>query len=297
MRKIRLAFSFVCLIFLQNVYGQKDLLRNKIGELAGKVDGQAGIAIMDLSTKDTLLYNVHGIFPMQSVFKFPLALAVLKRVDQGKFSLEKKIKINRKDLMSDTWSPIVKKYPEGNIELTLREILEYTVTYSDNNGCDILFRLLKGPGKVHKYIQQLGVKEMAIVATEEEMHQEWDKQFDNWCKPRAMLSLLEMFYDKKLLSQSSHELLWKMMAETITGANRIKGLLPKGTEVIHRTGMGGPNDKGTLGAVNDVGIVELPNGKHFAIVVYIARVKGEVKEIERIIAEIARAAYDSEWLN
>jgi beta-lactamase class A len=137
---------------------------------------------------------------------------------------------------------------------------------------------------------------MRIALTEAEMEKSWDAQFTNWCKPRAMLSLLEMFYDKKLLTLPSQELLWKMMAETSTGPNRIRGLLPKDIEVLHRTGTGGLNDSGISGAVNDVGIVQLPNGKHFAIVLYLARVKGDVKAIEKIMAEITRAVYDSEWM-
>jgi beta-lactamase class A len=296
MRKFSISLTLT-FILITPLFAQRNALREKIRTIAAKVDGQVGVAIMDLSSKDTLLYNVHGIFPMQSVYKFPLALAVLKKVDEKKLSLDQKIKLTKRDLLPDTWSPLRDKYPEANVEVTLQEVLMYTVTHSDNNGCDILFRLLKGTKKVHEYVQGLGVKEIAIVATEEEMHKAWDVQFTNWCKPRAMLRLMELFYDKKLLSPASQELLWKMMAETSTGVNRIKGLLPAGTEVLHRTGLGGQNEERRTGAVNDVGIVRLPNGKYFAIVVYIGRVKGEVSSIEKVIAEIALEAFDSEWLN
>lgn len=287
-------FILTCILLTASImlFAQKNELRQKIKSLAAPVDGQVGVALMDLTSKDTLLFNKHGIFPMQSVYKFPLALAVLDRVDRKKLSLSQKIKLTKRDLLPDTWSPLRDKYPDANVEVTLEEVLMYTVTHSDNNGCDILFRLLGGPKKVHQYIQKLGVTEIAIEATEEEMHQEWNTQFTNWCKPRAMLSLLEMFYDKKLLSPSSQAVLWKMMAETSTGPNRIKGLLPKETEVAHKTGTGGQNSDGLAGAVNDIGIVTLPNGKYFAIVVYIGRVKGEVSDIEKVIAEISKAAYD-----
>jgi beta-lactamase class A len=276
---------------------QKNDLRDKVTEIAKTIEGQVGVAIMDLQTKDTLIYNVHGIFPMQSVFKFPIAVAVLKAVDQKKLSLSQKIKLTKADLLPNTWSPLRDKYPDGNAEVTLEEILMYTVSYSDNNGCDILFRLMKGPKKVNNYIHRIGIDEMEIANTEEEMHQAWDLQFANWSKTRSMLKLLELFYDKKLLSASSQKLLWKMMAETTTGPNRIKGLLPKDAEVLHRTGTGGQNEQGITGAVNDVGIVKLPNGKYFAIVIYLGRVKGEVPALEKKMAEIALAAYESQWLN
>lgn len=293
MKHLFLSISF---FFTVSAHAQKTDLRHEISNLAKAVDGQVGIAVMNLTTKDTLLYNVHGIFPMQSVYKFPLALAVLDQVDRKKLSLNQKIKLTERDLLPDTWSPLRDKYKPGDA-ITLEEVLMYTVTHSDNNGCDMLFRLLKGPKNVDRYVKKLGVSEIAIAATEEEMHADWDTQFTNWCKPRAMLRLLELFYDGKLLSDSSQKLLWRMMAETSTGPNRIKGLLPKGTEVLHRTGLGNTNAQGITGAVNDVGIVRLPDGRYFAIVVYIGRVKGQIPDIEEKIAEIAKVVYESGWLN
>jgi beta-lactamase class A len=292
----RIVFISLFLVAIGPVKAQKNELRNKIQQIASTVDGQVGVAIMDLSSKDTLVYNVHGIFPMQSVYKFPLALAVLKKIDEGKLSLAQKIKLTKKDLLPDTWSPLRDKYPNGGVEVSLEEILRYTVTVSDNNGCDILFRLLKGPKNVDKFIHSLGIQEIAIKNTEAEMHQNYDVQFDNWSKTRAMLQLLDVYYSKKILKPSSHNVLWQMLSETSVGPNRLKGLLPKETEVLHRTGTGPQNDKGVTGAVNDVGIIKLPNGKYFAIVVYLGRVKGEVPDLEKKIAEISLAVFESEWL-
>lgn len=297
MKRLQVGLFVFCLLPANNSMAQKDELRKAVTKIANSIDGQVGVALMDLSTKDTLIHNVDGVFPMQSIFKFPLALKVLKKVDEGKLSLSQKIKLTKRDLLPNTWSPLRDKYPDANVEVTLEEILMFTVSHSDNNGCDILFRLLKGPKNVNDYIHSLGVKEIAIKHNEEEMHKEWNAQFDNWSKTWAMLTLLEMFYDKKLLSSSSHALLWKLMAETSTGPKRIKGLLPKETEVLHRTGTGGQNEQGISGAVNDVGIVRLPNGKYFAIVIYLARVKGEVPDLEKKMAEISLVAYQSNWFN
>jgi beta-lactamase class A len=190
------------------------------------------------------------------------------------------------------WSPLQKKYPEGNVDVTLREILSYTVSQSDNNGCDILFRLLGGPKQVEKYIHGLGVKEIAIVATEEEMHKTWDVQFTNWCKPMSMAQLLDLFYKKNILSKISKDFLWQTMAETTTGPKRIKGLLPQGTIVAHKTGTGGPDKNGVLGAINDVGIIVLPNGEHVALSFFLSNIPEDDKASEQVIAEISKAVYD-----
>jgi beta-lactamase class A len=282
--------ALVLIAVTSSSFAQKADLRQKIKAIASTVDGQVGVAIMNLSSKDTLLYNTNGIFAMQSVYKFPLALAVLTKVDEGRLKLDQKIKLTKANLLPNTWSPLREKYPNGG-EVTLQEVLMYTVTHSDNNGCDILFKLMKGTKNVDRFVKSIGVAEMAIEATEEEMHTAWDVQFTNWCKPRAMLRLLELFYDKKLLSPASQQLLWKMMAETSTGPARIKGLLPAGTEVLHRTGLGDRNAEGKYGAVNDVGIVKLPDGKYFAIVVFVGRAKGQLGDLEKAIAEVALEAY------
>lgn len=82
------------------------------------------------------------------------------------------------------------------------------------------------------------------------------------------------------------------MVESTTGANKIKGLLPPGTTAAHKSGLSFTNDQGVTAASNDIGIVRLPNGKHFAIAVFVSGSKEDETTNEQIIAEIARAAWD-----
>lgn len=191
----------------------------------------------------------------------------------------------------DTWSPLREDYPDG-VDIALRDLLGYTVSKSDNNGCDILFRLLGGTKTVETYIHNLGVKDIAIAATEEEMSKAWAVQFTNWNKPTSMARLLKDFYQEKILSKSSNDFLWKIMVETSTGPRRIKGLLPTEAIVAHKTGTSGTNDKGVAAATNDVGIVTLPNGKHFAIVVYVSNSTADEATRESVIAKITKAVWD-----
>lgn len=176
--------------------------------------------------------------------------------------------------------------------VTLSELLQYTVAQSDNNGCDILFRLSGGPEKVNEYIHKLGIKNIAIVATEHEMHQAWNLQFSNWVTPYAMVKLLGLFYKGDILSSTSRNFLLKTMENTVTGPDKIKGLLPPGTIVTHKTGSSGRNAEGIKAADNDAGIVTLPDGKHFAIAVFITHSSESDEENARITAEISKAAWD-----
>jgi beta-lactamase class A len=219
-------------------------------------------------------------------------LCVLNQVEKSKLSLEQKIHIDKKIIDKDTWSPIRVKYPNGNVDLTLNEIIKFTISQSDNIGCDILFKLVGGTKNVNDYIHSLGFKNIAIAKTEAEMHSNWKNQFKNWCQPNEMLNIIEQFYNGKILSKNNTDYLYKTMTETTSGPKRLKGLLPEGTVVAHKTGSSGANNNGITAALNDIGIVTLPNSKHFAIVVYITNSKMNNDTLENVIARISKVTWD-----
>ena len=266
-------------------------LRTQVDSIAKTLDGKVAFAMMDLETGDTFSYNGREHMPMQSTYKFPLGLAVLDIIDKGKLSLDQKVLITKAEMSEETYSPIQQKYGEKQISIGLHEILYYTVAQSDNIGCDALFKLVGGPKSVDSFIQAHGFKGINIESTEAEMHRQWKKQYDNWTEPVEMVNILAAFYKGKILSAASTDTLRYMMERTTTGAARIKGLLPEGTVVAHKTGTGGTVD-GFSRAVNDIGIVTLPNGRHIAMAVYICDVHGTGEACEAAIAQIARAAYD-----
>ena len=230
---------------------------------------------------------------MQSVFKFHIALAVLSQIDKGKFSFDQKIEILKKDLLPDLYSQIREDYPNG-ATLPISKILEYTVSTSDNVGCEVLLRLIGGPKVVEEYFIKNYIKDISIKFNEEQQQANWDLQFQNWTTPKAANETLEKFYynKKKLLSKKSYDFIWKVMRETETGEGRLKGQLPKGTIVAHKTGSSGANKEGLTAAVNDIGIVFLRNGKYFFISVFVTNSKENAETNEKIISDIAKATWD-----
>ncbi|AFD05704.1 class A beta-lactamase, subclass A2 [Solitalea canadensis] len=290
----KILITFIISFVFNSLSAQQLTFKDQIDQIAKEAKGDVGVALLNLEAGDTFLYNETMHFPMQSVYKFPLAMAVLSQVDAGKLTIDQKLHLTKRDLLPNTWSPLREKYPNANADVTLMEVLKATVSESDNNGCDILFRLLGGPKKVEKYIHGIGVKEIAIAATEEEMHTAWDVQFTNWCTPVAMQQLLSTFHKDDKLSEKSKQLLWDMMVDSPTGAKRIKALLPEGTVVAHKTGTSDTNKEGVTGAINDVGIIVLPNKHHLAITVFVANSKASTGIMEETIAKIAKAAYDNE---
>lgn len=282
----------ICLFVPALTFAQQAKLKAEIESISKQAKGIVGIGVMDLKTKETLLVNQDHRFPMQSTFKFPLAIAVLDLVDRGKYKLDQKVRVTQAQLDPKTHSPMYDKHRNEDFDITIGELISYSVSESDNNACDILFELAGGTKKVNDYIHSLGVKDIAIVATEKEMKAGWDIQYTNYARPSAYLQLLQIAYERKKLSKASHDFLWKVLLEGPTGMKRIKGLLPKGTEVAHKTGTSMTNANGITAATNDVGIMKLPNGKDIAVVVFVSDAAADSDTRERVIAEIARAAFN-----
>jgi beta-lactamase class A len=228
---------------------------------------------------------------LHSVMKFPIALAVLHWVDSGKLTLNQMIHIKKKDLPK-TYSPLRDKYPKGNVDVSISDLLSYMVSLSDNDACDILLKVIGGPKTVQDYMLRLGIRGIAVRATEADMASSWELQYTNWCKPAEMTILLDKFYKGGILAKPTTDFLYKILTETTTGPHRIKGLLPAGTIVAHKTGTSPTDAEGLSPATNDVGIIVLPNGKHLAISVFVCNSTDDETTREAIIAKIAKAAFD-----
>lgn len=298
MKEIKKKVQFIISIFLLisgQVYAQSmESLKQQINKMLILKKAEVGVAIQGTELSDTLSINGEERFPMQSVFKFPIALATLTEVDKGTLSLDQKIEISKSELLPGLWSPIRDKYPEG-ATLTLAEIIQYTVSLSDNVGCDVLLRLLGGPQVVEQYFSQLGFNNIKIKINEEVMQNNWDLQFQNWTTPKEANRILAYFYAnaEETLSQDSYDFIWGIMRSTQTGEKRLRGQLPKETTVAHKTGWSGVHkETGISAAVNDIGIIFLPNGKFFIVSVFVTNSSETTEENEKIIAEIAKLAWN-----
>jgi beta-lactamase class A len=295
MRILLSVTSVLVFILYGNVSAQTpDSLRQTIQRILSTKNAVVGVAIAGSDGKNLVLFNGTTHCPTQSVYKFHIALALMSFIDKGKFSLDQKIRITEKDLAIDMYSPIKDKYPHG-VELTIAEIIQYTVSQSDGIGCDVLLRLLGGPKVVERYFVSNKFKDISIKTTEEVMQSKWENQFQNWTTPIAANAVLSAFYTNtnKLLSEKSHAFIWDVMKQTSTGGDRLKGQLPTGTIVAHKTGSSGVNKQtGITGAINDIGVVFLPDGRHFFISVFVTNSRENAETNARIIAAIAKASWD-----
>lgn len=293
MKHLQIYILAILLNIGNGVYAQLNAsLREHIQTIVADKRAKVGVSILT-DKNDTLSINGNDHFPMQSVFKFHIALTVLSLVDEGKLSLDQLITIKEDQLLPGLYSPLRDTYPKG-ATLKLSQILKYTVSKSDNVGCDVLLRLVGGPQVVEQYIRGKGFSDFSVKINEEEMQNNWDMQFLNWTTPITSSRILFLFYNKpnNVLSSGQHDFIWKLMTATETGKKRIKGHLPGGTVVSHKTGWSGTNKEGITAAVNDVGIVFLPGGGYFIISIFITDSQEDLATNEGIIADIAKAAFD-----
>jgi len=290
MKKIIL---LLCLsLFSVQLFAQNNnLLRKELNNIISTKNATIGVSIKGIESNDTLSINGNLNAPLMSVFKFHIALATLNLVDKGKLALSQKFFIKKEDLHEDTWSPIRDEFPNGNIYLTLDQLLRYTVSHSDNNGCDILLDLIGGTKTVQDFINKQGIKEFTIKVNEQEMRT-WENLYINTTTPLATTKLLEKFYKGKVLKKKSTKYLYQIMIECSRGITWMKAGLPEGTELAHRTGISGRNENDLRAAMNDVGIFKLPNGNHVILSVYLKDITEEREVTEKIIADITKATWN-----
>src|SRR5919202_4163543 len=74
-------------------------LRRQIELISSSARGRVGAAVMLLETGEAVDFNGDGPFPMQSVYKLPIAMTVLRRVDEGALALDEKVRVEAGDLL------------------------------------------------------------------------------------------------------------------------------------------------------------------------------------------------------
>jgi len=266
-------------------------LRGSIEQIARAAQGRVGVTATVLETGASVAVQGDKRFPMQSVYKLPIGMAVLNQVDHGLLKLEQRIRVRRSDFVSSgQHSPIRDQHPRG-VELSLDELLRFNVSDSDGTACDVLLRIVGGAAVVDRYLHSLGIPDIHVATTEKAMGRNQMVQYRNWATPAAMVALLRALQNGRGLSTPSRTRLLNWMTETPTSSRRIKGLLPAGTLVAHKTGTSGTS-AGLTRATNDVGLITLPNGRHLAIAVFVSDSTADDATREGVIARIAQAAWE-----
>jgi len=267
-------------------------LRQEIRAIAVEAQGKISVACSLPGSVLNCDLNPKAHPPMQSVFKLPLALAVLGQVEKGMLSLDQPVRFLPQDrIMPHAYSPLQDQYPDAGVDLPLHELLRLTVSLSDNVAADILLRLVGGPKPVNRYIAALRVRGFHLQDNEAVLHHEVSAQYRNWFEPGGAVQLLRRISDNSPLTLEHTDLLLGWMTPS-DRTKRLEADLPAGTHVAHKSGTSDV-DNGVAHATNDIGLIPLPDRRRIAIAVFVTDSTADKATREQVIARIARAAYDA----
>jgi beta-lactamase class A len=266
-------------------------LRSKLEEIISQSNAKIGVGARLLETGETVWIDPDGHFPSQSVYKLPIAMAVMKRIDEKMLRIDQQVIVDKSDFVRAGFhSPIRNENPNGTI-LPIGELVRASISESDGTASDVLLDLAGGPDAVQKYLAGIGVTDFIVADSEKSISKDWETQYRNWASPRASIELLTALQAGNILSEQSRIMLISAMTDSPNGRNRIRAGLPQGTQWAHKTGTGGTKD-GVTGATNDIGIITLPDGSHLAIAIYVMDSRDDTPTRVRTMAEIASTIWE-----
>jgi len=278
-------------------------LQAKVAAIAKHAHGTVSVACLLPGTTLNCDLNPHHHSPMQSMFKYPLALTVLHLADTGKLFpgqqpgepmhviLDRKVRFLPDDRIPGAYSPLQDRYPNANVDVTLRELIQLAAGQSDNGAEEVLLRIVGGPAVVQTYIRSLGIAAFQLIDSEKDLDRDESLQYRDWIEPAAAVQLLQRLVHDPPISPEANAFLVQTLTASVTGPGRLRAGLPAGTPLAHKTGSSGTHG-GITAATNDMGLITLPDGRKLAIAVLVTDSPADEATREGVIARIARAAYD-----
>lgn len=265
-------------------------LTNNLKTIIDRAGGQSAVTVIHVETGSSASVNGFTKLPLYSVFKLPLAVAVLKDVEERRLQIDQKVHVTPADIVPG--APANTAMWRKPVDRTIAQLIDVSIALSDNTSTDKLLHLAGGPETVTRRLQTLGFNEIQIRTTIRDFAATF--QNPNTGSADDLAKLLVRLQKGELLQPSQKDLLIGFMRVAKTGMLRIRGNLPAGTVVGDKTGSGEINKTtGAPTATNDVGLVTLPDGSHLAIAVLLSDSRLTAAEQEKVIADLARAAYDA----
>lgn len=282
-----------CRTFVDSTPVDTALLADSLSAIVSEYDGEIGVALI-VNGKDTVAVNNENIYPLMSVFKVHQALAICEDFDRKGISLDTLLTIHRDELDPNTWSPMLKEHKEDAFTLSVKDLLHYTLSMSDNNASNLMFRELVGVAQSDSLIATLIPRESFQIAyTEYEMSAAHDKAYANCTSPLGAAALMARIFTDSIVSETKQSFIKRTLEECITGRDRIKAGLPDNANIYiaHKTGSGYRTASGRLAAHNDVAFIILPDGPMYALAVFVKDFNGSEEQASEAITRISAAVY------
>ena len=269
-------------------------LTDTLQSIAAACPGEIGVAL--IAGDDTIVVNNEDKYPLMSVFKLHQSISLCRTFGESDIPLDRKTEVERRSLNPDTWSPMLKDYPDSVIVISAADLLRYTLTQSDNNASNYMFDQWESVARVDSFISTLIPRDaFRLSYTEEEMWHDHDKSYANHTSPLGAALLMERLFTDSIMPAPYADFLRTTLGECATGIDRIAAPLAdiEGVTVAHKTGSGYRNADGLLVAHNDVAFITLPDGTHYTLAVFVKDFAGTEAEASAAISRISQAAYSA----
>lgn len=257
-----------------------DGLAERLSALEGRTGGRLGVAMLDTGSGRLQGWRLDERFPMCSTFKFLLAAAVLKAVDQGKERLDRRIPVTAADLVP--YAPFAEKRLNGTPP-TVAELCEATMTLSDNVAANLLLPGVGNPAGLTAFLRGIGDKTTRLDRNEPSLNTAIPGDPRDTTTPAAMVRSMERLLVGDALRPDSRRQLADWMIANKTGDKRLRAGLPAGWRVGDKTGTG------TNGTANDIAILWPENRPPLLVACYLTQTAKDFKQHDSIHAEVARA--------
>ena len=265
--------------------------------------GRTGLAIQRIDGDWAISRRGDEYFPQQSVSKTWVALTLLSQVDAGRVRLTDPVTITADDLTLFHQPLAARVAQQGAVQESVGTLLNTAITASDNTANDSLLRTVGGPDAVRRFIEtnrlgriRFGPGERLLQSRIAGM--QWQQRYsvarnfqvarnavplemrraaleryiadpEDGAAPLAITGALTRLARGELLSPASTRLMLDTMARTTSGPMRLKGGVPAGWSVAHKTGTGQQLGDMQTG-YNDIGILTAPDGTRYAVAVMLA---------------------------
>lgn len=237
--------------------GSEDLKK-----LEEEFDVRLGVYAIDTGADKEISYRENERFAYTSTFK-PLAVGAVLQTKSDE-ELEETITYSEEDLV--TYSPITEQHVDEG--MTLVEIADAAIRYSDNTAGNLLLEAMGGPDELETILRDIGDETIEMDRYETELNEAKPGDIRDTSTPKAMATTLQQYVLEDVLDADRREVLTNMLINNTTGDALIRAGVPDGWTVGDKTGAGG------YGTRNDIGII-WPEGDEEPIVIAIMSSRDE----------------------
>jgi beta-lactamase class A len=233
-----------------------------------------GVFLIDLDNGNFLSFNGSTAFSSASMIKLPILIAFFQDVDSGKVKLDEMLSMQQSDVAEGSGDM---QYSGAGTQFTALDTATNMIIHSDNTATNMIIRRLGGNEAINQRFRQWGLQQTLLRKPLP------DLEGLNTTSPKELVSLLALLNEGKLISMKSRDRTFDIMRRTVTDT-LLPSVVAPGSTVAHKTG-----DIGSL--VGDVGVVDLPSGRRYAIAAMVKRPHNDGRAQE-LIRQIAAVVYE-----